>query len=37
MTWIRVTTHWVVSNGNLRQVSVPDVVLELCMAAYACE
>ena len=31
------TTHRVVSDYDLRQVIIPDTVLELCKVAYACE
>ena len=31
------TAHRVVSDCDLRQVIIPDKVLELCKVAYACE
>ena len=31
------TVHRVVSNCDLRRVITPDMVLELCKVAYACE
>ena len=31
------TTHRVVNNCDLRQVIIPDTILELCRVAYACE
>ena len=31
------TTHWVISDYDLRRVILPDMVLELCKVAYACE
>ena len=31
------TTHRVVNDCDLRQVIIPDTILELCRVAYACE
>ena len=31
------TTHRVVSDCDLRQVIIPETILELCRVAYACE